>query len=392
MPKAFRSWLLCQQAKFAYRKGTNLIRKGSLKAAIACFTNALPHHPNPAECYVQRGLAHWQHKHREAAISDYNQAIALNPEHVIAYGNRGLVRYELGDTEGAIADWQTALRYRPHYATAHYNLGLHYAQQGDQRAAQTALTKAIAASPNLAEAYYHRGNVRDLLGDQAGALADWQLAIANDLSMDAVKAKLLNVRQTHHQERLAATVQGTLPAGIAVEVKHTDQQLTITLTRELGVPINYFTLPDQIRHSLLPLELGHVQRFRLLGHVGNQTQPEWNQQYNLYGGLPCPPSHWRSAIITTLLLCPPFGVLALVYAAQVKSLYQRGHYIAAKQASNIVRKLYLCSRTGMIAIASLLIVYLSFNLLAEIGHGTHTDIESLTSKPMQLVEAIFRNS
>ncbi len=383
MPKILRSWIRRQQAKLAHRRGINLTRKGSLKAAIAAFTQALPHHPDPAECYAQRGLAHWQGNHREAAISDYNHAIALNPEHVIAYGNRGLVRYELGDIEGAIADWQTALHYRPHYATAHYNLGLHYAQQGNPTAAEAALTAALAASPNLAEAYYHRGNVREILGDQDGALDDWQLAIANDLSMDVVKTKLQQVRQTHHQGRLAATVQAALPPGIAVQVKRTDQQLAITLTRELGVPINYFTLPDQIRHSLVPLELGNVQRFRLLGHVGTQTQPEWNQQYPLYGGLPCPPSHWRSAIITTLLLFPPFGVLSLVYAAQVKPLYQRGHYIAAKQASNIVHQLYLLSRTGLLAIASLVIVYFSFNLLTDMGHRPHHDIQSLVSKVEQ---------
>jgi tetratricopeptide (TPR) repeat protein len=376
-PTLLRAWIRRQQARFAHRRGINLTRKGSLKTAIAAFTQALTHHPNPAECYAQRGFAHWQCNHREAAIADYNHAIARHPEHVIAYGNRGLVRYELGDVEGAISDWHTALHYRPHYATAHYNLGLHYAQRGDLSAAQAALTEAIAASPNLADAYYHRGNVRESLGDPDGALNDWQLAIANDLSMDAVKVKLLAVRQTHHQNRLAATVQAALPPGITVQVKRTEHQLTLTLTRELGVPINYFTLPDQIRQSLVPLELGNVQRFRLLGHVGDQTQPEWNQQYKLYGGLPCPPSHWRSAIITTLLLFPPVGVLALVYAAQVKSLYQRGHYIAAKQASNIVRKIYLFSRTGMIAIASLLIVYFSFNLL--VNHEPVTDVQSRQS-------------
>ncbi|NJN22490.1 MAG: hypothetical protein HC812_16565 [Leptolyngbya sp. RL_3_1] len=80
-----------------------------------------------------------------------------------------------------------------------------------------------------------------------------------------------------------------------------------------------------------------------------------------------------------MLLFPPFGVLALVYAAQVKSLYQRGHYIAAKQASNIVHKLYLFSRTGLIAIASLLVVYFSFNLLTGMEPQPHTDVQSLTS-------------
>ncbi|NJN22489.1 MAG: tetratricopeptide repeat protein [Leptolyngbya sp. RL_3_1] len=307
MLTAFHTWFRRQQAKFVHRKGTALTRKGSLKAAIACFTQALPHHPDPADCYAQRGFAQWQSKHREAAIADYNQAIALNPEHVIAYGNRGLLRYELGDIAGAITDWHTALSYRPHYATAHYNLGLHYAQQGNLSAAQTALTAALAASPNLAEAYYHRGNVRERLGDPNGALDDWQLAIANDLSMDAVKAKLLNVRQTHHQERLSATVQAALPPGITAQVKRTDQQLTITLTRELGIPINYFTLPDLIRQSLVPLELGNVQRFRLLGHVGNQTQPEWNQQYKLYGGLPCPPATGARPLLPRCSCFPRLG-------------------------------------------------------------------------------------
>ncbi len=63
----------------------------------------------------------------------------------------------------------------------------------------------------------------------------------------------------------------------------------------------------------------------------------------IYDKAPCPPARWRDAVATTVLLFPPFGVLALVLAAQVKPAYRRGDYPIAARASQAVRKLCLSS-------------------------------------------------
>lgn len=39
------------------------------------------------------------------------------------------------------------------------------------------------------------------------------------------------------------------------------------------------------------------------------------------------------AILTTVLCCPPFGIPAIVYAAQVNGKLQAGDYLGAQQAS-----------------------------------------------------------
>ncbi|MBQ0114863.1 MAG: CD225/dispanin family protein [Bacteroidales bacterium] len=47
----------------------------------------------------------------------------------------------------------------------------------------------------------------------------------------------------------------------------------------------------------------------------------------------CPPTNLVWAIIATLLCCTPLGVVAIVYAAMVKSKYNQGDYAGAKRCS-----------------------------------------------------------
>lgn len=47
-----------------------------------------------------------------------------------------------------------------------------------------------------------------------------------------------------------------------------------------------------------------------------------------------PPSHLTKAIITTLCCCQPFGIVAIVYAAQVDSRWHQGNHLGAGEASD----------------------------------------------------------
>jgi Interferon-induced transmembrane protein len=49
------------------------------------------------------------------------------------------------------------------------------------------------------------------------------------------------------------------------------------------------------------------------------------------------PNYLPQAILTTLFCCLPFGVVAIVYAAQVNSKLQAGDYEGAMQASKNAR-------------------------------------------------------
>ena len=48
---------------------------------------------------------------------------------------------------------------------------------------------------------------------------------------------------------------------------------------------------------------------------------------------PCPPTNLAWAIIVTILCCQIFGIIAIVYAAQVKSKYDAGQYETAVKYS-----------------------------------------------------------
>lgn len=56
------------------------------------------------------------------------------------------------------------------------------------------------------------------------------------------------------------------------------------------------------------------------------------------GMQPKPDSNLVWAILTTLLCCLPFGIVAIVYASKVDSLYAAGQYAEAQQASDNAKK------------------------------------------------------
>lgn len=51
-----------------------------------------------------------------------------------------------------------------------------------------------------------------------------------------------------------------------------------------------------------------------------------------------PDTHMVGAILVTLFCCLPFGIVAIVKAAQVSSCYNRGDYNGAVNASNEANK------------------------------------------------------
>lgn len=68
--------------------------------------------------------------------------------------------------------------------------------------------------------------------------------------------------------------------------------------------------------------------------------PELPQAYNAAAKpliIVKPPSHLVGAIIATLLCCMPFGIVAIVYAAQVDSKFNAGDYVGAQNASNTAK-------------------------------------------------------
>ncbi|MEL6398113.1 MAG: tetratricopeptide repeat protein [Cyanobacteria bacterium J06626_4] len=342
MTRSLRTWVQRQQGRYLLRRGLNMQQK-NLDASIRLLTAALNSHQNPTEVLIRRGLAYFQQDTLEQARLDFDQAIALSPDDARAYGHRGLLRYQLSDVEGALADWESALNLKPHDATIRYHRGLVLAQQEQYANALADFDIALAQNPLLAEAYLHRGKVQQLLGNLPAAIQDWELALCNDLRLDEAYDLLAATREQTNTLSLQEQFADLLPENFSLSAEPQDKLLILTLHRPVGAPVNYFKLPNTLRDRLVELQLPTVRRFRLIAKAGDSSLSEWDHTYNIYDKAPCPPAHWRDAVATTLLLFPPFGVVALVLAAQVKPAYRRGDYPIAARTSQAVRKLCLSS-------------------------------------------------
>jgi tetratricopeptide (TPR) repeat protein len=386
MTAQFRVWYHLQTAKLAYRRGCNYSRQTNYLGAITAFNQALERYPRPAEVYVERGLSYRQLGNLTDAFLDFNRAIELDPENARAYGNRGLLRYEYGDEAGALVDWETALAHWPTYADAYYNRALVYISQEKLTAALADLDQVLVLKPNWSEAYFHRGNLRQRLGDQEGAIHDWELAVCNDLTFTAAQAQLQShTAEEHRPDYVRQLTQWFTERNLEAHIGTVNNQIEITVHRQVGTGVNYFTLPALIRQQLVPLELPAITRFTLIGKVGEVKSPEWSQTYDLYKGQPCPPSHWQSAL-STLLTFPPFGVTALIYAAQVKDFYQRGNYPDALHASKNVKRLCLTGAGLLCFLAMMPLGYMAIASMKTETQPPERTARSIDSETMLPIE------
>lgn len=347
-----QSWYVRQKAQLAYRRGRTLARQGNHQSAIAVLTQALAHHPDTAEVYLTRGLSHRAVNQLDSARLDFMAAIDCADNPAAAYFHRGQISSDQGHVTEAVADWQQAIAHNPNYAAAYYQLGLVHSQAEDTAAALASFNQALEINPNWAVAYLERGHIKQHMGDLDGAIADWQLATLNDASL---VARVPTIAQPDRLASVKDLLQAALHP-IEIAIKQQGKTLKISLRRQVGKGISYFSLPNQIRTLLLPLELPDITKFTLIGYVGDVRSPEWEKSYDLYKDQPCPPSHWPTAL-AAIVTFPPVGVTALLYASQVKRFYQRGQYPDALRASRAVRQLSLVGTGAMCLLASLPLGY-----------------------------------
>jgi len=75
---------------------------------------------------------------------------------------------------------------------------------------------------------------------------------------------------------------------------------------------------------------------------------------------PRPNNHLALAIVTTVLCCVPFGIVAIVQASKVNRLYSEENYEAANRASASAKK---WSIIGMIVGGIFGIIYVAYCVL-----------------------------
>ncbi|WP_196358151.1 tetratricopeptide repeat protein [Nodosilinea nodulosa] len=373
-------WWRRQQARYHYRQALTQIRKGNVDAALAVLLQALDNYPCPADIHVELGKIHWQRGDTAAALEHFTTAIAQDPTSARAYGNRGLLYCQQGEQARAFADWQLALEHHPGHALIHYNRGLLHFRQQNYPAALADFDSALAANPNLAEAYLHRGHAHEQLGHAAAAAHNWELALCNDLNLDQARLKLHHLHQAHRDRLLSQRLLRELGLRqIAIEAKYQDGGLQIQVYRPIGVGINYFTLPNQIRALLIRWQLDDVHSFDLIGQVQDQPTVEWRGSYKLFQGQPCPPARWHRVLLTAFVIFPPLGIPALAYAMNLRQAYRQGDYITALRASKAIQGLCRAGGIASLTLVTLLVSYWGYQRL----YGT----PEASAAPVQLLPA-----
>ena len=107
-------------------------------------------------------------------------------------------------------------------------------------------------------------------------------------------------------------------------------------------------MPDWVAASQVP-ELSHL--------LPPSQQPPTYQQQPSYGPQqpygarpPMPATYLVWAILATLLCCMPFGIVSIVKASQVSTLYYQGNYAEARAASRAARNWAIASAVSSGAI------------------------------------------
>lgn len=92
---------------------------------------------------------------------------------------------------------------------------------------------------------------------------------------------------------------------------------------------------------------------------GYQQEPQ-QQGYTPVPQEPQPPTYLARSIVSTIIGCVPFGIVAIVKASHVEGAWKAGRYEEAKAYSRAARKWSLISFLVGIAIYVLMTIYMYF--------------------------------
>ena len=107
-------------------------------------------------------------------------------------------------------------------------------------------------------------------------------------------------------------------------------------------------MPDWVAASQVP-ELSHLLP-PSQQPPSYQPQPGYGPQQPYGARPPMPDTYLVWAILATLLCCMPFGIVSIVKASQVSSLYYQGNYAEARAASRAARNWAIASAVSSGAI------------------------------------------
>ena len=107
-------------------------------------------------------------------------------------------------------------------------------------------------------------------------------------------------------------------------------------------------MPDWVAASQVP-ELSHLLP-PSQQPPSYQQQPSYGPQQPYGAQPPMPDTYMVWAVLVTVFCCLPFGIVSIVKASQVSSLYYQGNYAEARAASRAARNWAIASAVSSGAI------------------------------------------
>ncbi len=113
-------------------------------------------------------------------------------------------------------------------------------------------------------------------------------------------------------------------------------------------------MPDWVAASQVP-ELSHLLP-PSQQPPSYQPQPSYGPQQPYGARPPMPDTYMVWAVLVTVFCCLPFGIVSIVKASQVSSLYSQGRYQEAVAASEAAKKWAIWSAIAGVVISIIVIV------------------------------------
>ena len=113
-------------------------------------------------------------------------------------------------------------------------------------------------------------------------------------------------------------------------------------------------MPDWVAASQVP-ELSHLLP-PSQQPPSYQPQPSYGPQQPYGAQPPMPDTYMVWAVLVTVFCCLPFGIVSIVKASQVSSLYSQGRYQEAVAASEAAKKWAIWSAIAGVVISIIVIV------------------------------------
>ena len=113
-------------------------------------------------------------------------------------------------------------------------------------------------------------------------------------------------------------------------------------------------MPDWVAASQVP-ELSHLLP-PIQQPPSYQPQPSYGPQQPYGVQPPMPDTYMVWAVLVTVFCCLPFGIVSIVKASQVSSLYSQGRYQESVAASEAAKKWAIWSAVAGVVISIIVIV------------------------------------